>query len=235
MTLLSAMEATWPSVARHRFGPWTVREGGGGGNRVSAATAEGAWTEADLPQAEAAMAALGQRPLFMLLPGQEALDAVLAARGYAVSAPVVLLSAPVAALIDPDLPPLSGFPHWPPLAIARDIWAQGGIGPARLAVMERAPAPKAAILARSGDRAAGAAFVAVNGPLAVIHAIHVDPALRRRGTGRALIRVAAAWAAENGAARLALAVERANDAACALYASLGMTEAGAYHYREAPR
>ena len=63
-----------------------------------------------------------------------------------------------AAAADADLaavePPfLSSFPHWPPLGIARAIWAEGGIVPARLAVMDRVTLPKTAILGRTGDRA----------------------------------------------------------------------------------
>jgi ribosomal protein S18 acetylase RimI-like enzyme len=233
MTLMAAMEASWPAASARRVGPWTVREGRGGGHRVSATTAEGSWSGADIPAAEAAMAALGQAPLFMIREGEEALDEGLAARGHVVVTPVVLYAAPVAALTDADLPPLSGFPHWPPLAVTRDLWAGGGIGAGRLAVMERAPAPKAAILARTADRAGGAAFVAAAGPIAFIHAIHVAPDLRRQGTGRALMRVAAAWAQEAGARTLALAVERANAAARGLYEGLGMAEAGQYHYRGA--
>jgi GNAT superfamily N-acetyltransferase len=45
------------------------------------------------------------------------------------------------------------------------------------------------------------------------------------------MRAAARWAEGNGATTLALAVTRANSAANALYASLGMVAAGHYHYR----
>ncbi len=231
MTLMPAMEATWPAASVRRVGPWAVREGRGGGHRVSAATVEGAWTAADIPAAEAAMATLGQAPLFMVRGGEDALDAALVARGHGLIAPVVLYAAPVAALVDADLPPLSGFAHWPPLAAARDIWAAGGIGPARQAVMDRAPDPRAAILARTGDRPAGVAFAAMAGGIAMVHAIHVELRLRRQGTGLALMRVAAAWAHQLGAETLALAVERGNVAARALYERLGMAEAGQYHYR----
>ena len=54
-----AMEATWPPHATHRQGPWLIREGAGGGKRVSAASVEGDWHEADLAEAEEAMLALG--------------------------------------------------------------------------------------------------------------------------------------------------------------------------------
>ena len=50
-----------------------------------------------------------------------------------------------------DMPPppwMTIFAHWPPLAIVSGLWAAGGIGPARVAVMDRVTGPKAALLAR---------------------------------------------------------------------------------------
>lgn len=38
---LDLMEGTWPAAARLRTGPWVVRDGQGGGSRVSSATAGG--------------------------------------------------------------------------------------------------------------------------------------------------------------------------------------------------
>nr|WP_279578098.1 GNAT family N-acetyltransferase [Paracoccus versutus] len=80
------------------------------------------------------------------------------------------------------------------------------------------------------DRAAGAAFVALDGPVAMIHAIEVVPALRRQGVAGWLIRMAATWAEVQGATRLALAVGRANAGARAAYDRLGFAELGGYGY-----
>jgi glucose/arabinose dehydrogenase len=49
------------------------------------------------------------------------------------------------------------------LQIAREIWAEGHISAARLAVMDRALGPKAVILGRTADKPCGAAFVALHG------------------------------------------------------------------------
>ena len=89
-TLYSVIDATWAPATMTETGPWTIREGQGGGQRVSATTANGAVSEADLPQAEEAMRALGQTPLFMIRKGDDALDAMLAERGYKVVDPVNL-------------------------------------------------------------------------------------------------------------------------------------------------
>jgi GNAT superfamily N-acetyltransferase len=227
------MEATWPPAERLRCGPCTLRRGLGGGSRVSAATADRSCDDADLAQAGAAMTQMGQRPLFMIRPCDARLDAALDARGYSLMDPVVLYAARVADL-GPPPDPMAAFPHWPPLQIARQLWADGGIGAARVAVMERAAPPKTAILARSGDRPAGVAFVAQSGAVTFLHALEVTPACRRKGVARSLVRAASAWAADTGADWLALAVTEANDPARRLYASLGMQAVGQYHYRILP-
>ena len=224
--LAEVMEATWPAAGRRSLGPFTLRDGAGGGKRVSAASLEGPFTETDIDSVEAAMA----EPLMLVRAGDDALDAALETRGWRVVDPVIAYAAPVAALIA-DLPPLAAFPHWPPLEIVRSIWAEGGIGPARISVMDRVPGAKVAILARSGDRPAGVAFVACHGDEAMLHALEVNPTLRRQGVGQTLLHAAANWASEQGAQRLSLVVTRQNAAACALYARLGMGVVGHYHYR----
>ena len=156
------------------------------------------------------------------------LDA-LAARGYRPHTPTAIMVCGCAALAG-QLPGMTAFATWPPLAIQRDLWAAGGIGAARQAVMERVALPRAALLGRLHDRAAGAAFVAADGPVAMIHAIEVAPAFRRQGMAGWLLGAAADWALSVGADRLALAVGRANTAARAAYDKLGFAEVGAYDY-----
>ena len=222
------MEATWPPAAHIPCGPFLLRDGQGGGKRVSAATVEAAWSAADLDRAEAAMAA----PLFLIREGDDALDAALAARGYKVVDPVLAYVAPVDELCGEGPARMTTFPHWPPMEIARVLWADAGIGPARLAVMARAKGAKCAVLGRANDRASGVAFVACHGRHAMLHALEVVPALRRQGSAQNILRAAAAWAKGEGADRLSLVVTVANAPARALYAGMGMVEAGAYHYRQ---
>lgn len=228
--LMAAMEATWPPAARNRLGPVVLRDGAGGGKRVSAATVEAAWNTAALDAAEAAMRAKGDAPLFMVREGQHALDADLAERGYALADPVVLYAVALAET-GPAPDPMTAFAHWPPLQIVRTIWADGGIGVERVAVMDRVEGRKTALLGRSRDRPSGAAFVALHDTVAMLHALEVAPALRRQGSARNLVLAAAAWARDAGADWLALAVTEANRPARALYASLGMQAVGQYHYR----
>ncbi len=221
-TLFRVLETTWPPAARREASGWVLRDGAGGGKRVSAATA--------LPRADPAAAP----DLVQIRPGDDALDAALAARGYEVVDPTVLYLAPSRTLAGP-LP--HGTAYWmrERLAVVEEIWAAGGIGPERLAVMDRAPEPKAMLLCRAGDRAAAAGFVAAAECIAMVHAVEVLPGLRRRGAARLTMRAAANWALGHDAPWLTLAVTAANAPARALYTGLGMTEAARYHYRQRRR
>lgn len=228
--IFDTIDATWPAAAYHRAGPWTIREGRGGGKRVSAVRAEPGWTEADIPLAEEALRDLGQQLLFQVRPEDAALDLCLAARGYEMIDPVDLLTAPVDSLTA-KLHRLAAIPSWPPLAVQAEIWAAGGIGPARLAVMDRACGPKTALLGRHDDHPVATAFVAVHGSTAMLHALEVSEEARGMGIGRTMMQGAANWAARQDAQDLAVLVVKANKAAQSLYASMGMVPSGAYHYR----
>lgn len=233
-TVLDALEATWPPAKTSRTGPWTIRDGQGGGKRVSAATADGPVTEGDISQAEDQMRELGQEPLFKVAPEEDELDSILAKMGYETLDPSLLYHCPIETLCDEEPPKISTFPIWPPLQIMRDLWEEGGISGDRLAVMERACEPKTSILGRTNGRAAGAGFVAISNGIAMIHAIEIAPHLRRQGMAGHMIRAAALWALGEGATDFALAVTDANEPAKKLYRSLGMTCLGRYHYRVKP-
>ncbi|MFT3690459.1 GNAT family N-acetyltransferase [Paenirhodobacter sp.] len=230
MTLFDVLDATWPAAASHMAGGFRIREGRGGGSRVSSASLEVPFAEADIDSAAAAHRALGQPPKFIVRPGEEALDAALAVRGYEPFDPVTIYTAPLAALAD-NVPPVTAFAHWPPLAITREVWDSCGIGPSRQAVAERAPAPKVAILGRRQDRAAGAAFIAIHGGTAMLHGLVVLPAFQRMGLAAAIMAEATRWAKAEGAETLALVVTRANGPANALYTGMGMQPTSHYHYR----
>lgn len=231
-SVIGAVLATWPAEERATAGGFTLRRGAGGGNRASAATLDGPETTPDIGAAEAGMRAWGQRPVFMIRPGEAALEAELAGRGYEAYDHTLVLGAPAGPLAGAD-PERAFFGDMPLRALA-DIWAAGGIGPERLAVMARTPAPKIYLLGRDGDRVAGAGFAALDKGRVVLHAVEVAPTARRRGIAAAMVRAAAAWGGERGAEGLLLAVTRTNEAAIALYRGLGFETAAAYRYRRAP-
>lgn len=230
MTYFDVIDATWPAASSRMAGGFRVREGLGGGSRVSSASLEVPFPQADIDAAITAHRAFAQQPKFLIRPGEDALDQALAERDFELFDPVVLRVAPIERLLA-EIPPVTAFAHWPPLAITREVWAQGDIGPARQAIVARATGAKAAILGRKSDRAAGAAFVAIHDDIAMLHGLIVLPDFRRQGLAAAMMAEAARWSAANGAHTLALAVTKANAPANALYAGLGMEPASHYHYR----
>lgn len=230
--LTALIDATWPAKSRRAVNGWTIREGAGGGSRVSCASQLDAGT--NISAAEIAMRNLGQTPLFMVRHGEDALDTQLDALGYKIKDPVTYYTAPTAILATKRPPPVSCFEVWPPLAAQAEIWADGGIDAARLAVMDRAVAPKTTVLGRLHDTPAGTAFAAIHGSTAMLHAIETHLQFRRQGLGRFMITALAFWAQDNGADTLALLVTQANIGANALYASMGFEPVGGYHYRIHP-
>lgn len=232
--LFRVVEATWPAARTWTCGAITLRDGAGGGSRVSAATADDLPPDRDLAAAEDAMRDQGRAPLFMVRDGQMALDDMLAARGYQVKDPVLVYHAPIETLTAERPPPVTSFACWPPLVSLREIWAAGGVGPEKLAVMDRVTVPKSAFLGRIDDTPAAAAFVGVADGCAMLHGLEVAAAFRRRKLGRHLTVAAAFWARALGARDFALLVTRANASAIALYASLGLNPVGQYHYRILP-
>ncbi|MEM7733193.1 MAG: GNAT family N-acetyltransferase [Pseudomonadota bacterium] len=227
-TLYAAIDATWPAASMREMGPWLLRDGQGGGKRVSAATAARDVDEADVVAAEEAM---GQAPLFMILAGQEGLDTLLAARGYEVVDPVNLYYGSLEGMAEAPPPRARVFTIWPPLEIQKDIWTKGGIGPARVAVMHRAEGEKTAIFGRYENSPAGTAFVAIHEGIAMIHAVEVLTDHRKLGVGRMMTEHAVRWARGAEATHVAVLCTKANAGANALYASMGLEVVGEYHYR----
>lgn len=235
--LFAALEATWPPADIFARPPWRIRRGDGGGKRVSAATLAAPFegSDADLSAAiagaEDAMDGLGQTPLFMIREGDRRLDAALArGRTYEILDRTVFLAADIRALLRP-IQPLRAIEARTELAVTAEIWAEAGIGPGRLAVMARAKGEKVALLGRLKDEPAGVVFAALDGDVAMVHALEIRPSARRSGLGADLVAGAARFAAERGATVLALAVTEANAPARALYEKLGFSIAGRYHYR----
>ncbi len=232
--LIGATLATWPAASTRRLGPWTLRGDSGAGRRTACATTARPVTDTEIGAACAAMQTTGQRALFLVPAGADALDRQLQAAGCTGRLNCHFFAAPAADLAARDLPHVAAFTIWEPLAIMCDIWDEAGIGPARREVMHRLTLPKTGVLGRTRDCPAGAAFVAADADVAMLQAVFTRPPLRRAGTARHMAIAAARWAVAAGADTLALAVEAGNDNAIATYAALGLTPAGGYHYRWQP-
>jgi GNAT superfamily N-acetyltransferase len=224
------IDQTWPAVDQKAVGGFTLREGQGGGSRVSAATVLDSDT-VDIDAAEQAMLDMGQKRLFMIRPGDEALDAQLETRGYSIVDAVTIYACPAVKLTDLAIPRVTVFTIWEPLSIMREIWVAGGIGPERLEIMARVEGPKTGLLSRFNDKPGGAGFVGVHDSVAMVHALEIVPFQRKQGLAKWMMRGAAFWALDNGAETLSVMCTKANEGANALYRSLGMDPVSEYHYR----
>ncbi len=234
--LMQVCAVTWPAAATKPCGPFTLRDGQGGGSRVSSACLNGPGpvSAEELAKAEAAMRDMGQKRIFQVTPDQAAFDAQLDAASYTLFDPVVLYAAPIGPMADRPIPRVCAFSVWEPLAIQIDIWAAASIGPERIAVMKRAKCPKTSILGRLNDSPAGTAYVGLHDGVAMLHALEILPHQQKQGMGGHAMRQAAFWGRNNGASHIAVIVRRDNLAGNALYSSLGMAQVGTYHYRKHP-
>lgn len=228
-TLYDVIDTTWPAAAITHMQGWTIRQGDGGGSRVSATTGFG-----DLQVAEAAMDALGQPHLFMIRAGDDALDTLLDRAGYVIKDPVNIYAASIDAIAAVKPPPVTSFQVWPSLQSQRDVWADGGVDASRIAIMERAHCPKSSFLGRANNRPAGAVYAGIDQGVTMLHALEVAAQDRKQGLGKNLTRAVAIWGRAQGASHLSLLSTKANAGANALYTSLGMQVVGQYHYRIKP-
>lgn len=233
-TLYDVIEATWPCADKFECGPFQIRDGQGGGKRVSAATAHGPFTNHDIEAGETAMRDLGQAPLFQIREGDDKLDAALEARGYAIIDPVTMYAMDAGQLAQETPPRTAAIETTAPLSIMREIWEAGGIGPDRVRVMDRACKPKAGFVSRWHDKPAGTSFIAMSEGISMVHALEIVPFQRRQGVARWLMIRAAFWTLDQGGHTLTVICTDANAAANRLYSSLGMTVVGKYHYRILP-
>ncbi|MEO0831524.1 MAG: GNAT family N-acetyltransferase, partial [Pseudomonadota bacterium] len=220
-----ALVGTWPAAGVRETQGWLIRDGAGGGKRVSSALALEASADPEVLTKEMA------DPLVMVHGAQNGLDERLEQKGWSVVDPTVLYAVSIGEIAVP--PPLVSSFHcaWPPLRIAHELWQNGGIGADRVAVMDRAQGPKISVVARLDEKPVGVAFAAIAGNVAMVHALEVRTAARRGGAGTNMMRAAAVWAQDHGAETLAVAVTQANTGGNSLYTSLNMAVVGHYHYR----
>ncbi|CAL9566373.1 Mycothiol acetyltransferase [Streptomyces sp. enrichment culture] len=163
---------------------------------------------------------------------QEPLCAELEARGWVREVTAELWVgplAPVADLGDPAGVALSreADEAW----LAR--YQRKGVSEVALRVLGSGPSVWFATVPGAAEPAAIGRCV-VDGRWAGFAAVEVDPALRRRGLGTAVMAALARRALDEGASAAWLQVEADNAAARALYAGMGFAAHHAYHHYRAP-
>lgn len=235
-----AAAAAWPAGRTETVAGWLLRHTPGVPRRRSNSALPPApelHPERTLDAVEAFYRTAGLAAVVQVSPAERhaTLDAALAARGYRVAAPTLVLTGPVAtvaAAADPAAAVVveaAAAGAW--LAAYRALGGPADGAAVAERVLARVPSPAGfARLAVAGRAVAIGLFVAT-GPWAGVFCMATDPTYRRRGMALAVLGAGARWAAARGCAGLYLQVERDNDAARHLYARAGFTRSHSYHYR----
>ncbi|MBV1862834.1 MAG: GNAT family N-acetyltransferase [Rhodobacteraceae bacterium] len=230
--LFQAIDATWPAFAMRTKGIWTLREGKGAGQRVSAASTAKIARKEDVEQAASVMREMGQAPLFMVRGEQPELDGLLEDQGYQIVDPVDVLMMRCESLAEYDQSSLQVIFSKGPLAIMEEIWQDGGIDAPRLAVMDRAAEPNTCLMGRYKNRPVGVSFLGCYQDIAMVHAVEVLTSARKQGVAEAMMRGAAWWAAQQNTEWFTCLTTSENAPAQGLYRKMGMEVAAHYHYRK---
>lgn len=226
--LFQALDATWPPYAFHNYKGWLIREGAGGGQRVSAATLLQNTQHYEISAAEEKMDSIGKNPLFMIHSPHDNLDRKLQTKGYNIVDPVAILVSPIKNLLSHPSTNINQILRLDkPNTSAKNIWKAGGIDQARLNIMARVTVPKTILAADD----MGVAFAAAYDGIAMVHAVEVAKDHRRKGVANSLMHEAIQFANDQNCQWLAVLTVRANKPANSLYEALGMVEAASYHYR----
>lgn len=233
----------WPAPDTRWLGRWLLRAADGFTGRANSVLPlgdPGRPLEAALAEVHGWYAGRGLPARFAIpLPGREALDGALDARGWSAYNPTRVLTADVgltlAALPERvDLPPVLIEPEPADDWVAAYHYRGGGGLPAvGRAILTGSRRPGFAVV-RSDERTLAIARASVDLGWVGVTAVEVDPEHRRRGLAAHLMREVLRWAAGQGATSAYLQVAEDNAAALALYDRLGFGVHHRYHYRLAP-
>jgi ribosomal protein S18 acetylase RimI-like enzyme len=222
------VDEAWPAPNRVTAGEWVFRHAAGVTKRANSVLPLG---EGSVEAAERFYEGLGLPCVFSIGMGApEGLDGELAARGYRLVDPTLVMTAPPAAeetaeVSVEDAPSREWLDAWWSVDGARHSggaeWGER--------ILSGVPAGYASIGASTGAVAVGRG-VRQGGWLGV-YCMAVRPEARRRGLGRTVLRGLRAWGAGLTAYLL---VTEGNAAARALYEREGFAVAGRYHYRVMP-
>ena len=231
--------AAWPAEQIDYRGGWRLRTSSAPNRRVNSV----------LPLAPAADGPIGQRigevetfyrdrdrpPRFQMSPAAEPgeLDAMLAARGYGIEAPVVVQCAGIEGIAAASVTGQAHFDHHADPPWLATCWPDGTIEDmaARRALLARIrPEHCFALVSREGEPAAVGLGV-LEAEWLGIFCMRTASRHRRKGAAQAVLTVLARWAGERGARAAYLQVESENLPALGLYEKAGFRTAYGYHYR----
>jgi ribosomal protein S18 acetylase RimI-like enzyme len=223
------LAATWPAIESEPLGGWVLRYSRGfsrRANSVLALTAPEGGIDAAVKAVEDWYASRGARPLVSLAGAvAKRLDEELAARGWETEGATAVMTKALAPVRYEGEVRVVPTPR-------PELLEQVGRGTPELAaqVLGAGADRGYAEVWRDGALAARGRGAIAGGTVAITN-IGTLPAYRRQGLGTEVLHALEAWGAAQGATRAALQVETDNEAAIAMYASLGYAERYRYAYR----
>lgn len=228
----------WPATETEHLGGWLLRASDGFTRRANCVLPLG---DPGVPLDEALRRVHNWYttrglPPFVQVETGSATAAALAERGWATEGHTQLRTAALAPLVD--------GPEAERVTLSRELdegWLTryhrtGDLASAARGVLTRGSSVWFATVPATGNEPPSAVGrCVVDGRWALFGAVEVDPALRRRGLGTAVMTALAREALAEGADVAVLQVEEENAAALALYDGMGFITRERYHYcRPAP-
>jgi len=226
----------WPAGETRDVDGWLWRYSGGGSQRANSVSAlhyRGTDVERTIDEIERLYGVHGAPVRFQVgfpLSEPEDLDVRLAARGYVIHDPVTTLVKPVDAVDMPDDVVLGASPSegWMEVYLSN---VTPDRRPFASAILARVPTPCIfAEVRRNGETLATALGVLHEGAV-IAECIGTTASARRQGAASAVMSALEAWGSAQGARTIGLQAVTTNMPAQGLYAALGYTPAGTYHYR----
>lgn len=226
----------WPAGETRDVDGWLWRFSGGGSQRANSVSAlhyRGKDVERTIDEIEQLYRAHGAPVRFQVgfpLSEPEDLDARLAARGYVIHDPVTTLVKPVQPVAMPEDAVLGALPSkgWMQVYLSN---VTPDRRPFAAAILARVPAPRVfAEIIRKGETLATALGVLHEGAV-IAECVGTSASARRQGAASAVMSALEAWGGTQGARTIGLQAVTTNMPAQGLYAALGYTAAGTYHYR----
>jgi ribosomal protein S18 acetylase RimI-like enzyme len=235
-------DAAWPAAEQMPLDPWKLRATHGVTRRANSAFTAGpddasaADLERRVAEAEAFYARRSLPAVFQVsaATGARGLDALLEARGYAISG-----ASEVWVLDARGIEPVMGDRTWEirqsdePDEDWFDCAFDEPLDRRRVheQIVRRAPQPRVFVSAIMDGLVAGCGMSASGDGHAGIFCMATREVYRRRGIGLALVRELCNWAVTRGDRHVFLQVMRDNEAAKELYRKVGFARAYDYHYR----
>ena len=240
-SLLEELAArAWPALETERGDGWLLRRTPSvRRRRLNSALPLGS-DHATIGEVERFYRDRAMTPRVQVAPAEElgALDAALHERGWRADGPTDIL---VAAVDDVPAAVSAEVAVSTRPAVDRswlDAWIAAEGRPdaheTYAHVLRRVPSPAGFAVAHLEGLPAAVGLAVCERGWSGVFCMAVDPAARRRGVARALLRALADWSREQGADGIYLQVECDNAPAQALYASMAFTRSHGYHFRIAP-